>query len=338
MLGGSPGNFGVITHYTIEVHRDTDHDFRKQGGMQPHGVKAVWWYNKKTVVSLLEKIAEMAEDNDMPRNYDLCVSVLSADFPVLHLVPEMDKVMEKKHPEIYGLDGLPGWPPLIIMYAQWVPFSTDDRYDPKWFDTLADIGHRQLMCNKLDEPMSKMTGEWIFRNIREFDHPYVKRTYMTSSTSLTKDDWPRKTAERIDTVLDVDLSSDLYNQCWVSCQIQCFGGKNSAFFTNAKNGTSYSWRDSTVCQTLDCFHDSSYKKLAEDWQAENDKVFIGQKGCFSKDDKRVLWGSYGDWDLHANWRTYYEDGKYQHLQKVRARADPDGTFSPNPFAVKRAGK
>jgi FAD/FMN-containing dehydrogenase len=35
--------------------------------------------------------------------------------------------------------------------------------------------------------------------------------------------------------------------------------------------------------------------------------------------------------------TYYDnEERYQRLQKVRARADPTGMFTPNPFCVKRA--
>lgn len=103
------------------------------------------------------------------------------------------------------------------------------------------------------------------------------------------------------------------------------------FRTNASNGTNSSWRDSTVCQTLDCFHGSKYKANAEKWVAEINKLCVGPDNCFSKQDKRVLWGSYGDWDLHRTRHTYYEnERKYEHLQKVRAKADPHGTFSPNP--------
>jgi len=105
ILGGSPSNFGVITHYTLEVHRDSDHDFKSVGGQGPHGLRAVWWYNKATLEALLTKVAEMADNPEFPRNYDLCVSVLSSDFSIDDLVPEMDGVMRRDHPEIYGLDG-----------------------------------------------------------------------------------------------------------------------------------------------------------------------------------------------------------------------------------------
>ena len=287
--------------------------------------------------ALLNKVAEMADNPDFPRNYDLCVSVLSSDFPLLHLIPELDGVMKRDHPEIYGLDDQPHWPPTVILYGQWDPFSRDDKFDPKWFDDLANAGKWRLFSTLLDEPMSKMTGEWLFRQPREFDHPYVKRTYMTNSTSLGRDGWVKTVADRIDMILGIDLTSDLFMQCWLSCQIQCFGGNNSRFRTNASNGTSYSWRDSTVCCVLDCFHESAYKATADKWQAEHDGIFNDPRSSFSKRDKRVLWASYGDCDLDKNSIYYYESqATYERLQKARAVADPDGTFTPNPFAVKRA--
>jgi len=302
-------------------------------------LRALWWYNQETLTSLLNKIAEMADNPDFPPNYDFCVSVLSSDFPLLHLIPELDGVMKREHPEIFGYDGLPDWPPAIIVYAQWAPLAPNDKYDPQWFEDLKNAGKWRLKCDEFkDMPLSQLTGEWIFRNIREFDHPYVKRTYLTNSTTLGKDGWVGKVCERIEKVIAPSLR-DTYLQCWLSCQIQCFGGNKSRFRIGGESGsTSYSWRDSTVCATIDCFVESSYKHVAEEWQAENDKILLGPEGCFSRQDKRVLWGSYGDWDMSKNWQYYYEDeGKYERLQKARLKADPDGTFTPNPFAVKRFG-
>jgi hypothetical protein len=337
ILGGSPGNFGIITHYTLEVHRDADYNFKSVGGEGPRGLRVVWWYNKATVKALLAKVAEMADNPEFPRNYDLCFSVLSSDFSITNLVPEMDGVMKRDHPEIYGLDGMAHWPASIIMYAQWVPFSKDDKHDPKWFAALNDCGHRRLLTQDFDQPMSAMTGEWIFKQPREFDHPYEKRTYMTNSTNLSTSGWIDAVASQLDKVVAKDITSDLWRNCWLSAQIQCFGGDHSKFRTNASNGTSYSWRDSTVCQTIDCFHESLSKRTADAWQAENDKLFVGPNSCFSKQDKRVLWGSYGEFDLHKVRSAYYDnEAKYRHLQQVRAKADPDGTFTANPFAVRRA--
>ncbi|KAJ9664963.1 hypothetical protein H2201_005015 [Coniosporium apollinis] len=322
ILGGSPGNFGVLTHFTIEVHRDSDYKGSR-------GLKALYWYDPKTLKRLVDILVEMSDNENFPRNYDLCISVLSSSFKLLDLWPELDGQMRREHPEIYGENGMPFWPRTIVVYAQWVPFDKNDVCDMAWFDRLSkgsifDQGVQQ-------KPMSKLTGDWIFRNVREFDHPYVKRTYLTKSTTLGKNGWASWVTKRIDAIVKPEA-----NRCWLSAQLQCFGGKHSKFVTNADNGTSYSWRDSTLVCVLDCFHSSSAKDRAEDWQKVNDDEGIGPNGMFSKQDRRVLWGSYGSFDLDASWGYYYEDrAKYERLQKARQAADPDGIFTPNPFCVKR---
>jgi hypothetical protein len=322
ILGGSPGNFGVLTHFTIEVHRDSDYNGSR-------GLKALYWYNTKTLKRLLDILVKMSSNENFPRNYDLCVSVLSSSFKLLDLWPELDGRMRIEHPEIYGENGMPFWPRTIVVYAQWVPFDKSDVCDIAWFDQLRkdsifDQGVQQ-------KPMSALTGEWIFRNVREFDHPYVKRSYLTKSTTLGKDGWTDWVTKRINAIVEPED-----NHCWLSAQLQCLGGKHSKFVTNADNGTSYSWRDSTLVCVLDCFHESFAKDRADDWQKVNDQEGIGPNGIFSKQDRRVLWGSYGSFDLDASWSYYYEDRvKYERLRKARQMADPDGIFTPNPFCVKR---
>ncbi len=322
ILGGSPGNLGVLTHFTINVHRDSDH----QGS---RGLKALYWYDPTTLKRLVDVLTEMSEDANFPRNYDLCVSVLSSSFSLLDLWPELDGKMKTEHPEIYGKDDMPFWPRTIVVYAQWVPFDKNDVCDMSWFDR---VGKGSISIHGVQQkPMSEMTGDWLFRNVREFDHSYVKRTYMTKSTTLAKDGWANWVTDRIDAIV-----SPKANHCFLSAQLQCVGGKNSKFTTNADNGTSYSWRDSTFCCTLDCFHESTAQARADDWQKVNDEEGIGPQGKYSKEDRRVLWGSYGSFDLDASWKLYYEDqAKYERLQKTRLAADPDGVFTPNPFCVKR---
>ncbi|KAN0081853.1 hypothetical protein V8E54_003151 [Elaphomyces granulatus] len=322
LLGGSPGNLGVLTHFTIEVHRDSDH----QGS---RGMKALYWYEPETLKRLVDILVEMSDSEDFPGNYDFCVSVLSSSFDLKSLIPDVDDHMREDHPEIFGKDGVPFWPRTIVVYAQWVPFQQSDVCDMTWFDRIREGAI--LGRNVQQKPMSELTAEWIFRNVREFNHPYIKRTYSTKSTTLGKDNWAAWVTNRIDTIIKPEG-----NRCWVSAQLQYFGGKHSKFTTNANNGTSYSWRDSTIVATLDCFHTPESLHRAEEWQKVNDEEGIGPKGIFSKQDRRVLWGSYGNYDLDAVWNTYYEDrAKYERLQKARKAADPEGIFTPNPFCVKR---
>jgi FAD/FMN-containing dehydrogenase len=68
----------------------------------------------------------------------------------------------------------------------------------------------------------------------------------------------------------------------------------------------------------------------------NDEEGVGPNGIFSKQDRRVLWGSFGEFDLDAVWNTYFETReKYERLRAARRKADPDGVFTPNTFCVKR---
>ena len=322
ILGGSPGNLGVITHFTIEVHRDKDY-------VGSRGLKALYWYEKGTLERLLTLLATMSDNPDFPRNYDFCVSVLSSSFHLPSLFPEADDFEEEKYPEIFGKDGLKFWPRIIVVYAQWVPFGPHERPNDSWFK---DIAKDSIFAQDNVKPMSQLTAGWIFRNIREFDLPYIKSTHLTNSTTLIKDKWPEWLSNRIDELVAPEL-----NGCYISAQIQCYGGKHSKFTTNANNGTAFSWRDSTICCTLDSFYDGAgAQQTAIKWHNRNEEEGIGPKGVFSKQDRRVLWGSFGEFDLDLVWNTYFETReKYERLRAARRHADPDGVLTPNSFCVRR---
>ena len=322
ILGGSPGNFGVITHFTIEVHRDQDY-------VGSRGLKALYLYSPATLKRLLTLLATMSDDVDFPRNYDFCVSVLSSNFDLPSLFPNADDIEEEKFPKIFGKDNLKVWPRLIVVYAQWVPFSPSDKPNDSWFN---DIAKGSIFPHVNVKPMSKLTADWIFTNVREFDFPYVKSTHVTNSTTLIKDKWPEWLTGRIDELVKPD------NNCHISAQIQNFGGRHSKFTTNADNGTSYSWRgDTTICCTLDAFYNGkAAHETAIKWHNRNEAEGLGPKGVFCKEDRRVLWGSFGEFDLDFVWKTYYETKeKYERLRAARRKADPDGVLTPNTFCVKR---
>jgi hypothetical protein len=322
LLGGSPGNFGVITHFTIEVHRDKDY-------VGSRGLKALFWYEKGTLERLLTQLATMSDNPEFPRNYDFCISVLSSTFHLPSLIPEADDFEKEKYPEIFGKDGNKLWPRMIVVYAQWVPFGPHERPNDSWFK---DIAKGAIFSQDNVSPMSKLTAGWIFRNTREFNWPYIKSTHVTNSTTLIKDKWPAWLSNRIDELVEPE-----FNGCFISAQIQCFGGKYSKFTTNANNGTAYSWRDSTICCTLDAFYEGvEAQQTAIKWHNRNEEEGIGPKGVFSKEDRRVLWGSFGEFDLDLVWNTYFETReKYERLRAARRAADPDGVLTPNAFCVRR---
>lgn len=243
-------------------------------------------------------------------------------------------------------------PAIMVVYAQWCPINKEDTYDTTvgdWFQQFRNLREHGffLVLGEGDGNMAEITKKWIFPKRREFDLPYVKRTYATNSRTLSTDGWVDVVVNRLNLILDPNQKldktktpeeQDIYDHCKLSVQIQGFGGDNSQFYVNRDNGTSYSWRDSTMVQTMDCFHDAAdqYHQYALNWQKDNDAAMIGPKSTFSQQDRRLLWGSWGDWDMSKPevWQAYYEtEEKYQTLGKARGTADPNGTFTANAFAV-----
>lgn len=335
-LGGSPGNFGVLTHVTVRVHKDEDHP-------RSFGMKCIYLYNRDLLEELLHVKAAMAADANFPRDIDFCITVLGMTAWSLLQNLGIDEEMRKKHPELFGHDDGSKWPQVIILYVQWANTgganqdARDEQSARKWFDRIIKLGKKyrtfgntvlsllpMFQAKIVSKPMSQLTKDWIFTNVREFSLSYEKRTYVTKQLKDLAG-WPRWCADRIDVAMqDPNLR--------LSIQIQHFGGNNSMFHQNGLSGdTSYSWRDTTICAVMDCFYFEGHQQRALDWQAENDKRSLQY---FSAEDRRVLWGSYGSFDLHDSRRFYHEDeAKYNRLCAIRDRVDPQGVFVPNTFCI-----
>jgi hypothetical protein len=96
-------------------------------------------------------------------------------------------------------------------------------------------------------------------------------------------------------------------------QIQNFGGQTSKYRINGETGdTAYSWRkDSNICSTMDAFYDDNVDKkvqaeaAARAWVEENDLQTLPD-GKF-KVDRRLLWASYGEYDMDKAKLLYFEE-------------------------------
>lgn len=88
---------------------------------------------------------------------------------------------------------------------------------------------------------------------------------------------------------------------------------------------------------LDAFYDPKTpgsEQLALDWQAKNDQWMVGPTSHFSTTDRRVFWGSYGEFDMDKAWPFYYDSvAKYQRLVQIKQHVDPTRVFSANSFGV-----
>src|SRR4051794_35845191 len=104
-----------------------------------------------------------------------------------------------------GEDDLPLWPPMILIYAQWANLGgATQAYDKTFFDKIKAAGFWPLLPPAVNDkkplPMSILTKQWIFQNVREFELPYEKRTYLTNSKTLVPDRWSEWVSERIDEI------------------------------------------------------------------------------------------------------------------------------------------
>jgi len=318
VLGGSPGNFGVITHVTLRVLRDED--FPKSRGLYGKTL-----YTREKLKQLLDIMVEMGESDETPADYDFSVSVVS-----------------ERDPEGKLAAG-------IVVFVQWANLEGEGQeYDHTLFDKVNHVieglakesgGWKPHHGSRFDggaAPMSTLCSLWVFPIAREFQLPYYKRTYITESKTLKQDGWAKWASDRLD-----EVTKDTRDGCYASSQFQHVGGKYSRFCTNDPNhDMSFSWRDSTYACTMDVFYDVDYptpvdpKTKAREWVERNDAEGVGHEGgYYSKQDRRLLWGS-KDLDLEAA-RDYYYDSKekYGRLSEIKKTADPQLVFTANKFAV-----
>ena len=298
ILGGSPGSFGVITHVVIEPHRDADHP-------NSRGLFAIYLYDAERLRRLLKLATEFGNDDSLPIDYDYTVTMLTFSQDFISLYPNMDNHMRERHPDLYGglgKEASSANPSGIVVFAQWSNTQGKDQpYDDavaQWFKRIKEAAHGldvsgmfgNYLENEHHVPMSKLTHYWIFLKVREFELPYIKRGYFTGEK--VGDDWVDSFVQYV-----IEVQSNLSGtDCKISAQIQSLG-KASKVFLNKDNGTSYNWRDSVLSATCDIFYGPRGEAFAKNWQDRNDKNFVGKKGTFSRQDRRVFWASYGNRNL-----------------------------------------
>lgn len=95
LLGGSPGNLGVITHLTMEVKRDSDY----QGS---RGQRSLHLYEPEMMRGLLDILVEMSDSEDLGRNFDCCISVVSEPNNITDWVPNVNELIKRHHAEFSG--------------------------------------------------------------------------------------------------------------------------------------------------------------------------------------------------------------------------------------------
>lgn len=231
--------------------------------------------------------------------------------------------------------------PIIIVFAEWANLVPGETFDPNsssnWFKKMTDAATnasartivQSISPNNITS-MTTLNANWVFSNVREFTMPFVKSGRVTDSKTLAQDGWVNFITDRIDTTISIPNSG-----VHLSGQFQLLGGKHSMFGRPPPGETAYSWRNSNSIYTLDGFYEGSNTSRANAIAFEQQiDASIGSNGSFCKDDRRVLWSSFGDHRMRNVWPRYYENQtKYNRLVRIKRTVDPANIFTPNEFCV-----
>jgi len=326
VLGGSPGNFGVLTHVTLRPHHNTAH-------LESRGLKTVYLYTHSTLKALLDLGIQFSKEDDMPADYDYCVTLSSAT-NLIHMFENVDELMLAQN--------ISRNVSIILVFAQWANLVPGEAYNSTWFDRIFNATTQagahmlfQEVSPVNHTAMSTLSAKWVFSAIREFTLPFEKRTHLSSAVGDGWVDW----ISDVIAAREMDLTDGLH----LVGQFQLLGGNHSKFQTLGQSGeTSYSWRDSTFIYTLDAFYE-----LGDQGQSKANAVAFQNElatglANFASEDRRVLWASFGDHNMRNVWHAYYDSvEKYERLVAIKKRVDPNGIFTPNAFVVggdRRHGK
>ena len=294
----------------------------------------IWFkFSEDVLESLLTILTKAGEDPSLDAGYDIGINIYSKTFNLLAHFPGSESELRGGLPD-EALDengknevgSVKLVVPSIVVFAQWCNLGTEP-FSPTIFNALKAVSPFKFVKNSPDgASMSQIMSMWLFKQPREFLLPYNKRTRSTNSVQLSSNSWITQFTQHVKNLLQTP-------NLFISSQLQIMGGPNSMLLKNAGNGTAYTWRDATVVATWDAFYSNQDDDAAETWQRGSDQL---ANQYFDRADRRLLWGSYGEWDMMQVWQHYYDPATYQRLQQIKRDNDPKGLFTANPFAVQAA--
>ena len=157
VLGGSPGNFGILTHVQIRPLHDDDYPDSRI-------MKVFTLYTKEKLEKCLQLSAEIVADQDLPRNFDFAVSVgtsTAMSFYSNHAVGRPNKENKELHLDEQMILHYPE------QYADGVPWAEEGKLalSRRPFHSIGITAH-WINVNGKDTKFGEKETEW-FERIRE---------------------------------------------------------------------------------------------------------------------------------------------------------------------------
>jgi FAD binding domain len=329
--GGRGGDFGIVTHWEFRPIRD---EFPPKSMCYSF----VWLWSKEkmeAVVRRMEELTKLCADKKVPSDYEFMLTItgygwtnLFSDEIKTAITTQAVRDGMRAHDGI----SLP-LPPLIQMWMCYTHKDQNKQFDDQWFESFVSAVGDPLVAHRQNMSVSEgITKYFIMRQDREMNYPFVKRARVSM-------DLPAGFAETY-TERMYEIMSFPTSLCQhLVSQMQIYAG--GAVAENDKAGiTAYSWRKQAFAMGHDDFYSDDWfcgdeRSNAEQWQQQNDEVFIGPEGSFANADMRMFAYTFGERVLDKVWPYFYDSKeKYDRLRKIKGELDPDGLFSADDFSLK----
>jgi len=319
VLGGSPGDFGVVTSVTFKPLKNADYP-------DSRCLKLMTLYSKELFEALTQEMLELGADDELAADWDVLVTMLSGSGYVGKLLPGVDLPttdtrIRREYPEVYtgGDDTLfaeemKAWPPVVVIFVSWANVQgRKERFGPDQ-QAIFDRFHRTVekhrhflrprvvdISEKEPTPISTLYDKLELQFAREYMFPYYKRSWSSKRMDLADTDYSKVVADHID-----ETASGL-NGVKVGIQVELIGGRHSSLRTNDPQGQKgVSMRDGNVLMgTLAFYKDFMPWKLlnpekrAWRFQTELGRKMVGPTGIFSTEERRLIWGPFTSTSRYA---------------------------------------
>lgn len=361
VLGGSPGNFGVVTSITVKYLEDADHP-------KARCFKAAWLFRAEALQELVQIINEINDDPNSDPDFGLSVMALGAEYDEetrwWSLLPKtFDEEMMEKYPHLVGKDQFHWVVPTIVVYGAWTNSkgpSQPDEHVKEVFDRFRQVGgmlpsdlvNRLFPADGMQDgndpmPISKIMKSLTFENPREFNMSCKKLAWFGKNThtmsqkraelgDLTFAEWLARKVSKLESIKGVF-------EFWgmkAAIQVGMLGGPGLA---HPPIPTALAHRDGNYWFAFDIFYDpkvhGAFERTIEFTNALAEEVMSNDVNLWEDGkERRLLLGPMlvGDEDpvLDDMWELYFDDrAVYDRLLKIKQQLDPDHIFTPNLFCV-----
>ncbi|KXJ93517.1 hypothetical protein Micbo1qcDRAFT_203590 [Microdochium bolleyi] len=166
---------------------------------------------------------------------------------------------------------------MVVVWAQWVNIPGEPAFLPALFDEILSGPNDSFNILKASPEGTPMS--------------HIASMWLMGSSRDFADPYVKRTY--------LTRPTSPCKDGWMDWFMQVYSGKNSMLSMGVGNGTAYCNRYATIVGTWDVFY-SKTKEAAE-----------------AKEDRRLLWDSWGDWNMKNVRQHYRDEATYRKVQRIR---------------------